>query len=92
MGTIGVIDINPTRVLSCSRPFRVHGRTSLRGDLGEEEEEKETKRRIARRNKERRRERERKKKEKGKMRKRGAGKRFFIALNVRSINFCNLTL
>lgn len=41
MGTIGVIDINPTRVLSCSRPFRVHGRTSLRGDLGEEEEEEE---------------------------------------------------
>ena len=60
MGTIGVIDINPTRVLSCSRPFRVHGRTSLRGDLGEEEEEEEEERGTRRK-----RERERKgKKEK----------------------------
>lgn len=76
MGTIGVIDINPTRVLSCSRPFRVHGRTSLRGDLGEEEEEKETKRRIARRNKERRREREEKER-KGKNEKKRSGEALF---------------
>lgn len=75
MGTIGVIDINPTRVLSCSRPFRVHGRTSLRGDLGEEEEE-ETKRRIARRNKERRREREEKER-KGKNEKKRSGEALF---------------
>lgn len=76
MGTIGVIDINPTRVLSCSRPFRVHGWTSLRGDLGEEEEEKETKRRIARRNKERRREREEKER-KGKNEKKRSGEALF---------------
>lgn len=78
MGTIGVIDINPTRVLSCSRPFRVHGRTSLRGDLGEEEEEKESEEEKDSAKKQREKEREREEKErKGKNEKKRSGEALF---------------